>query len=199
MPGLLADVFSYGDSLKRKIGGLLADPMGTIELGINRLKEDNNNTLNLFANAYPMAGDKTVLNSPAQKARFQKQAADYASQVGLAGAVYGGKYGPELDKKFGDKLDAFLSDRGDVTTLSKIVVPREQRGEGIGTAFMQDLSAMADKDGVTLALSPSGDFGGSVGRLNQFYRSHGFVPNKGKYKDFSISETMLRPARNGGN
>ena len=86
--GLLADAFSYGDSLKRKVGGLLADPVGTIELGINRLKEDNNNTLNLFANAYPMAGDKTVLNTPAQKARFQKQAADYAASVGLAGSVY---------------------------------------------------------------------------------------------------------------
>lgn len=89
--GLLADAFSYGDSLKRKVGGLLADPIGTIELGINRLKEDNNNTLNLFANAYPMAGDKTVLNSPAQKARFQKQAADYAASVGLAGMFVGPK------------------------------------------------------------------------------------------------------------
>lgn len=92
--GLLADAFSYGDSLKRKVGGLLADPVGTIELGINRLKEDNNNTLNLFANAYPMAGDKTVLNSPAQKARFQKQAADYAASVGMAGMTTA-KHSPE--------------------------------------------------------------------------------------------------------
>lgn len=89
--GLLADAFSYGDSLKRKVGGLLADPMGTIELGINRLKEDNNNTLNLFANAYPMAGDKTVLNTPAQKAAMQKQLADYASTVGIAGMFVGPK------------------------------------------------------------------------------------------------------------
>ena len=85
--GLLADAFSYGDSLKRKVGGLLADPMGTIELGINRIKEDNNNALNLFANAYPMTGDRTVLNSPAQKAAMQKQLADYASTVGMAGAT----------------------------------------------------------------------------------------------------------------
>lgn len=89
--GLLADAFSYGDSLKRKVGGLLADPIGTIELGINRLKEDNNNTLNLFANAYPMAGDKTVLNTPAQKAAMQKQLADYASTVGIAGMFVGPK------------------------------------------------------------------------------------------------------------
>ncbi len=89
--GLLADAFSYGDSLKRKVGGLLADPMGTLELGINRIKEDNNNALNLFANAYPMAGDKTVLNTPAQKAAMQKQLADYASTVGMAGIFVGPK------------------------------------------------------------------------------------------------------------
>jgi hypothetical protein len=90
--GLLADAFSYGDSLKRKVGGLLADPMGTIELGINRLKEDNNDTLNLFANAYPMAGNRTVLNSPAQKAAMQKQLADYASTVGMAGVTAPSKF-----------------------------------------------------------------------------------------------------------
>ncbi len=89
--GLLADAFSYGDSLKRKVGGLLADPMGTLELGINRIKEDNNNALNLFANAHPMAGDKTVLNTPAQKAAMQKQLADYASTVGMAGIFVGPK------------------------------------------------------------------------------------------------------------
>lgn len=96
--GLLADAFSYGDSLKRKVGGLLADPVGTIELGINRLKEDNNNTLNLFANAYPMAGDKTVLNSPKQKAAMQKQLADYAATVGLAGMTAPAKFVYPQDK-----------------------------------------------------------------------------------------------------
>lgn len=99
--GLLADAFSYGDSLKRKVGGLLADPMGTIELGINRIKEDNNNALNLAANAYPMAGNRTVLNTPAQKAGFKKQLADYASENGLSGVIAyraGGKYGMTADK-----------------------------------------------------------------------------------------------------
>jgi len=85
--GLLADIYSAGDGLKRKVGGLLSDPMGTIDLGISRLKEDNNNALNLFSNAFPMAGEKTVLNSPEQIAQLQKQAAEYASQVGMAAAT----------------------------------------------------------------------------------------------------------------
>jgi hypothetical protein len=85
--GLLADIYSAGDGLKRKVGGLLSDPMGTIDLGISRLKEDNNNALNLFSNAFPMAGEKTVLNTPEQIAQLQKQAAEYASQVGIAAAT----------------------------------------------------------------------------------------------------------------
>lgn len=115
------------------------------------------------------------------------------AQGTTSNAVFGGKYAPALDAKYGDKVDVYLSDRDGVTTISKIVVPKEQRNQGIGTSFMQDLGRMADKDGVTLALSPAGDFGGSVNRLNQFYRGQGFVPNKGRFKDFSISETMLRP------
>lgn len=61
--GLLADIYSAGDGLKRKVGGLLSDPMGTIDLAVSRIKEDNNNALNLFSNAFPMAGENTVLNS----------------------------------------------------------------------------------------------------------------------------------------
>jgi GNAT superfamily N-acetyltransferase len=109
------------------------------------------------------------------------------------GAVYGGRYAPSLDAKYGDKLDAYLMDSDGVTTLSKVVVPKDKRNQGIGTAFMNDLAQLADKDGVTLALSPSKDFGGNLNKLNQFYRGQGFVPNKGRFKDFTISETMLRP------
>ena len=85
--GLLADIYSAGDGLKRKVGGLLSDPMGTIDLAVSRIKEDNNNALNLFSNAFPMAGENTVLNSPEQIAQLQKQAAEYASQVGMAAAT----------------------------------------------------------------------------------------------------------------
>lgn len=51
----------------------------------------------------------------------------------------------------------------------------------------------ADSKGVMVSLSPSGDFGGSVSRLKKFYERFGFLPNKGKTADYSISESMYRP------
>jgi GNAT superfamily N-acetyltransferase len=81
---------------------------------------------------------------------------------------------------------------GRPTVLSRVVVDKKKRGEGQGSKFMEDLLAHADERGHTLALTPSSDFGGSVPRLNKFYGRYGFVPNKGKHKDYSISEGMYR-------
>lgn len=86
---MLADVFSYGDGLKRKMRGLLEDPAGTVDLGARRFNEDQGGLLNLFANAYPMGGDKTVLNTPEQRKQMQAEAASKALETygGLLGAT----------------------------------------------------------------------------------------------------------------
>jgi predicted GNAT family N-acyltransferase len=76
--------------------------------------------------------------------------------------------------------------------LSKVVVDKKERNEGAGTKFMEDLISEADRRKHKLALTPSSDFGGQVPRLHRFYQRFGFVPNKGKHKDFSISEAMYR-------
>ena len=87
--GLLGDIFSAIDTKKRQVKGLLDDFGGTVDMGVRRFREDQQNLQNLFANAYPMAGDKTVLNSPQQIAQFQREAADKAGEMGLAGATAG--------------------------------------------------------------------------------------------------------------
>jgi predicted GNAT family acetyltransferase len=77
--------------------------------------------------------------------------------------------------------------------LSKIEVPKEMRKQGVGSEVMQQLSEFADQQGKTIALSPSTDFGASsVSRLKDFYKRFGFIENKGRNKDFSISESMYR-------
>lgn len=91
------------------------------------------------------------------------------------------------------KLDLF--GKGDKLYLSRIVVPKDGRGAGAGTAIMQAITAFADANGKTVTLSPSGDFGGTVSRLKDFYKSFGFVENKGKRRDFEISESMYRVPR----
>lgn len=91
--------------------------------------------------------------------------------------------------------DAKISLRGGPDrgyTLSQIVVPEAQRNSGVGSEIMGDIARAADSQGARVALSPSSDFGGSAKRLKEFYKRFGFVENKGRNKDFSISETMYR-------
>lgn len=85
--GLLGDLYSYLDTKKRQVKGLLNDPLGEIAAGVQRFGQDNSNTLNLFTNAYPMPGDKTVLNTPQQIAQFRKQIADKGAEQAPAPAT----------------------------------------------------------------------------------------------------------------
>lgn len=89
MAGLLGDIYSAGDTLKRRLRGLLADPAGTIGLGVERFGEDQQGLLNLMSNAHPMAGDKTVLNNPKQVAQFRGQLADKGTEQAMAGMFVG--------------------------------------------------------------------------------------------------------------
>ncbi len=58
---------------------------------------------------------------------------------------------------------------------------------------MQSLIREADAEGAIVALTPSTDFGASSkSRLAKFYRRFGFVPNKGRNKDFAVREAMIR-------
>jgi predicted GNAT family acetyltransferase len=98
----------------------------------------------------------------------------------------------ELEDELGIVLD--LYDNGDHLTLSRIEIPKEQRGSGIGSKAMQRIIDFADESGKDIRLTPSADFGASsVSRLNKFYKGFDFV-NKPK-SDFSSRETMIRYAQ----
>lgn len=92
-------------------------------------------------------------------------------------------------------IEHFMAEGHGRISLSQIVVPKQQRGQGIGTRAMNTLVEYADYAGLRIDLSPSSDFGGSKARLEKFYSSFGFVKNKGRNKDFSISESMYRLPR----
>jgi GNAT superfamily N-acetyltransferase len=96
-----------------------------------------------------------------------------------------------IEDKYNVKLDLFETDKD--ISLSKIVVPKETRGKGIGTSAMEEIINYADINNKRILLTPSTDFGGtSVDRLKEFYKGFGFVENKGKNKDFTTKETMYR-------
>lgn len=128
------------------------------------------------------------------KAAFERQMAQVPNLMGTTTL----KSVVEPLQAKGIVLDIYESTKNpDKIFLSRIEVPKQMRQKGVGTEAMQDLTQYADEQGKTMALSPSTDFGAtSVTRLKDFYKRFGFVENKGRNKDFSISESMYRlPAK----
>ncbi|NBW69377.1 MAG: N-acetyltransferase [Betaproteobacteria bacterium] len=126
------------------------------------------------------------------------QAASMLPMIGLPATIGKAARAGKASDVISDALrakypDVDISLAGDKQlNLSKIVVPKEMRGQGMGTQVMNDLVRQADEAGASVSLSPSADFGGNKERLKDFYKRFGFVENKGKNKDFSISESMYR-------
>jgi len=89
-------------------------------------------------------------------------------------------------------IDSYISEHRGIITLSKIVVPENQRGQGIGTAKMEQLQGLASSMGMTIALTPDTVHGASSKkRLETFYKNLGFVRNTGRNKDFRTMESMI--------
>lgn len=97
-----------------------------------------------------------------------------------------------IKKQYGIELGLKGSPSSNVLSLHKIVVPEAMRNQGNGTKAMQDIIRYADSQNKTIALTPSSDFGGNKSRLTSFYKKLGFVENKGRNKDYEISESMYR-------
>ena len=90
----------------------------------------------------------------------------------------------------GMKASASITRQGDIQ-LHKIEVPKEQRGKGIGSRFMKGLTKTADRQGRRITLSQQPERGHKK-KLDTFYQRFGFKANKGRDKDFSVSDTMIR-------
>jgi GNAT superfamily N-acetyltransferase len=90
----------------------------------------------------------------------------------------------------------FVTLNGKDLKLDSLIVPRESQKMGRGSAAMQDLCAFADAHGARLLLTPgiADDRHGTTSRtrLVGFYKRFGFVENKGRNRDFSISAGMIR-------
>ena len=87
MAGLLGDIFSASNTLKRKVRGLLDDPSGTLSQFVGQLGDDMNTNINNMQTGFGFGGGQSVLISPEQKAAAQRALADYGSQMGMAGAT----------------------------------------------------------------------------------------------------------------
>ena len=90
----------------------------------------------------------------------------------------------------GIKLD--VSEKRGNVAISRIVIPKEERNSGTGSAVLRQILAYADAKGLTASLSPSTAFGGSKAGLERLYGRLGFKPNKGRTADLSISDSWVR-------
>jgi ribosomal protein S18 acetylase RimI-like enzyme len=89
-----------------------------------------------------------------------------------------------------------LSENNGTITLSKIIVPPDTRNQGVGSQALQHLADYADATGQRIVLTPTKDFGAtSISRLTDFYKGLGFKPNKGRSRDFTTREGMIRDPR----
>jgi GNAT superfamily N-acetyltransferase len=83
--------------------------------------------------------------------------------------------------------------RDDFVELSALYIPKEHRGKGIGSEIMNRIVQYADENNKIIGATPSTDFGASsVNRIRDFNKRFGFVRNKGRDVDFTISNTMYR-------
>jgi len=93
---------------------------------------------------------------------------------------------PELDS-------LYIYPRGDDIRLDTIQIKKEHRGSGIGSKIINKIKDYADTNKKRIILTAGTkdkSFGTtSQSRLDKFYKGHGFVPNKGRSKDLSISAT----------
>jgi len=103
------------------------------------------------------------------------------------------QFSSAIKKQFPTVKFAFTSMPNGIV-VDKIVVPESAREKGVGTSAMQAIIDLAQENGLTVALTPSSDFGGTKARLTKFYKNLGFVENKGKNKDYEISEAMYLAA-----
>ena len=104
-------------------------------------------------------------------------------------------WGDELEANYGEALDKFRVSHNSSTGIVSIglmTMKPEHQGEGVGTKILEDLTQAADDNGITLSLTPEKFGNTSKSRLTAFYKRHGFVPNKGRNKDFGTQDHMVR-------
>ena len=155
-----------------------------------------NNTITIGEDIIPLQDAKDELNLLTNKELASTEAQAPAVEVSSktpAVKQTTSEFATELKNKFGIELDLQENNDNKTVSLSKVVIPKAQRGKGIGTKIMEGITRFADENGKRLVLTPSTDFGGtSISRLTKFYKKFGFVENKGKNKDFTIKDTMYK-------
>ena len=93
-----------------------------------------------------------------------------------------------------DQLNIF-ENKDNTISINNLVVKQNLRNKGIGQNILNDIIVYADKNGKTITLTPTSQYL-TKNRLTNWYKKNGFVENKGRNTDYSISDTMYRLPKN---
>jgi len=86
-----------------------------------------------------------------------------------------------------------IASHGQSGEVIVVKTPIEKRGQGSARTALTKFVSKADHHGTTLFLnSDPMDKTTSKSKLDKFYKSHGFIRNKGKNKDFSSRAEFIR-------
>ena len=93
-----------------------------------------------------------------------------------------------------DQLNIF-ENKDNTISINNLVVKQNLRNKGIGQSILNDIMDYADKTNKTITLTPTSEYL-TKNKLINWYKRNGFVENKGKNTDFSISDTMYKLPKN---
>ena len=106
------------------------------------------------------------------------------------------KLSPGVQTYTHNGVDMLYTVRGGRAELNRIRTPTELRGQGRASAAMKQWLDAADAAQMQTALTPDPmDKTTSKAKLKRWYSGLGYVPNRGRNKDFSTTAAMIRPAR----
>jgi len=98
-----------------------------------------------------------------------------------------------LKEKYKDVIaKLFIFENEKSLELNIIIIKKEFQNKGYGKKILNDLIEYSNKENKIIHLTPTNEFGSNVENLKKFYKSFGFVFNKGFNKDFTIKDTMIR-------
>lgn len=85
----------------------------------------------------------------------------------------------------------YLRSNGSIHVASIKIPNKADRKKGLGSKLMSEIILLCDKYKLLCTLTPA-NTETPMSVLLQFYKKFGFVPNKGRNKDFRFMESMIR-------
>ena len=98
----------------------------------------------------------------------------------------------DIKNKYKDATKYLILNEDETTiSINNMVVKEELRNNGVGQNILDDIIKYADENNKIITLTPTTEFN-TQNKLKKWYKENGFIENKGRNTDFTISDTMYK-------